>query len=61
MHQHAPGRSALGNSIRRLLGARLGDADSRPEPLEQMRTGMEELAERDADEQLARLLANLVR
>ena len=61
VHQHAPDHPALGNSIRRLLGARLGDADSRSELLEQMRSGMDELAERDADAQLARLLANLVR
>jgi UDP-N-acetylglucosamine--N-acetylmuramyl-(pentapeptide) pyrophosphoryl-undecaprenol N-acetylglucosamine transferase len=61
VHQHAPDHPALANSIRRLLGARLGDADSPPERLEQMRVGMDELAERDADAQLARLLANLVR
>ena len=61
VHQHPPGHPALGNNIRRLLGARLGDADTPPELLEQMRAGMDELAERDADTQLARLLANLVR
>jgi UDP-N-acetylglucosamine--N-acetylmuramyl-(pentapeptide) pyrophosphoryl-undecaprenol N-acetylglucosamine transferase len=61
VHQHAPDHHALANSIRRLLGARLGDADSPPELLEQMRTGMDDLAERDADAQLAQLLANLVR
>ena len=61
VHQHAPDHHALGNSIHRLLGSRLGDADSRPELLEQMRVGMDELAERDADAQLAQLLTNLVR
>ena len=61
VHQHAPDHPALGNSIRRLLGARLGDADARPELLEQMRAGMDELAQRDADKQLARLLTNLLR
>ena len=61
VHQHAPDHPALGNSIHRLLGARLGDADGQPELLKDMRTGMNELAERDADAQLARLLANLVR
>jgi UDP-N-acetylglucosamine--N-acetylmuramyl-(pentapeptide) pyrophosphoryl-undecaprenol N-acetylglucosamine transferase len=61
VHQHPPGHPALGNSIHRLLGARLGDADARPELLEQMHAGMDDLAERDADAQLARLLADLVR
>jgi UDP-N-acetylglucosamine--N-acetylmuramyl-(pentapeptide) pyrophosphoryl-undecaprenol N-acetylglucosamine transferase len=60
VHQHAPGHPALGNSIKRLLGARLGDADAQPKLLEQMRSGMNELAERDADAQLAQLLANVV-
>ena len=61
VHQHAPDHTALGNSIRRLLGARLGDADARPELLEHMRAGMDELAQRNADQQLARLLTNLLR
>ena len=60
VHQHAPDHPALGHSIRRLLGARLGDGDARPDLLQQMRAGMDELAERDADDQLARLLATLV-
>jgi UDP-N-acetylglucosamine--N-acetylmuramyl-(pentapeptide) pyrophosphoryl-undecaprenol N-acetylglucosamine transferase len=60
VHQHAPDHAALGNCIRRLLGGRLGDADARPELLEQMRAGMDELAKRDADAQLARLLTNLL-
>ena len=61
VHQHAPDHRTLANSIHRLLGAQLGDADARPELLDQMRTGMDELAERDADAQLARLLADMVR
>ena len=60
VHQHAPDHAALGNCIRRLLGGRLGDADARPELLEQMRAGMDELAKRDADAQLARLLTTLL-
>jgi UDP-N-acetylglucosamine--N-acetylmuramyl-(pentapeptide) pyrophosphoryl-undecaprenol N-acetylglucosamine transferase len=61
VHQHAADHPALGNSIRRLLGPQLGDANACPELLKQMRAGMDELAERDADAQLARLLANLLR
>ena len=56
VHQHDPNHSVLAKTIQRLLGARLGKADVHRQLLQQMQQGMEQLAERDADQQLARYL-----
>ena len=61
VHQHDPNHSVLAKTIQRLLGARLGKADGDRQLLQQMQQGMEQLAERDADQQLARLLQQLKR
>ena len=61
VHQHDPEQPALTNTIQRLLGARLGLSDANPQLLNQMKKGMEHLAERDADLQLASLLQRLKR
>jgi len=61
VHQHDPDQSVLAKTIQRLLGARLGEPDGDRQLLQQMQQGMEQLAERDADQQLARLLQQLKR
>ena len=61
LHQHDPNHPVLANTIERLLGARLGHPDADSHLLQQMRRGMERLAERDADQQLAGLLQQLKR
>ena len=61
MHQHDPDQPVLAKTIQRLLGARLGQPDADPQLLHQMQQGMEQLAERDADQQLADLLQQLKR
>ena len=61
VHQHDPNHHALANIIKRLLGARLGLPNAEPHLLEQMKQGMEQLAKRDADQQLACLLQQLKR
>ena len=61
VHQHDPNHPVLANTIERLLGARLGQPDADPHLLQQMQQGMEQLAERDADQQLACLLQQLKR
>tara|TARA_Y100001933_G_scaffold14447_1_gene12548 strand:- start:1853 stop:2929 length:1077 start_codon:yes stop_codon:yes gene_type:complete len=61
VHQHDPNQPVLANTIERLLGARLGHTDADPHLLQQMQQGMEQLAQRDADQQLARLLQQLKR
>ena len=53
VHQHAPEAKALRDTILRLLGT---DA----ELLQEMRTGMENLAVQDADQRLVDLLSSLV-
>ena len=59
VHQHDPDHPVLAKTIDRLLGARLGHPDADPQLLAQMQQGMEQLAERDADQQLAGLLQQL--
>jgi UDP-N-acetylglucosamine--N-acetylmuramyl-(pentapeptide) pyrophosphoryl-undecaprenol N-acetylglucosamine transferase len=49
----------LFNTVQRLLAARLGHARTQDDSLAQMREGMEALAERDAERQLAALLQTL--
>ena len=60
VHQHAPEHPALANTLKRLLGTRLGLPNSDSSLLPRMRQGMEQLAERDADTQLVTLLQSLV-
>ena len=60
VHQHKPDQPTLLNTVQRLLGVRLGRSDSAGDPLAQMREGMQALAERDAERQLAALLQTLV-
>ena len=60
VHQHDPDQPALFNTVQRLLATRLGQAAAGSDPLAQMREGMQTLAERDAERQLAALLQTLV-
>ena len=60
VHQHEPEQPVLLNTVQRLLAARLGHASTTDDPLAQMREGMDALAERDAEGQLAGLLQGLV-
>ncbi|WP_353292771.1 UDP-N-acetylglucosamine--N-acetylmuramyl-(pentapeptide) pyrophosphoryl-undecaprenol N-acetylglucosamine transferase [Synechococcus sp. M16CYN] len=60
VHQHAPDHPALDNTIRRLLGHRLGQVNAVPGWLDRMRIGMEKLAERDANIRMAMLLQDLI-
>ena len=59
VHQHDPDQPVLATTVQRLLGARLGQPDADPQLLQQMEKGMAELAERDADQQLANLIQQL--
>ena len=61
VHQHDPNHPVLANTVERLLEARLGHPNANPHLLQQMQKGMEQLAERDADQQLASLLQQLKR
>ena len=60
VHQHEPEQPVLLTTVQRLLAVRLEQPDSAPDPLAQMREGMQALAERDAERQLATLLQALV-
>ena len=60
VHQHEPDQPTLLNTVQRLLAVRFGQSDSATDPLAQMREGMQALAERDAERQLATLLQALV-
>ena len=60
VHQHEPDQPTLLNTLQRLLAVRLEQPDSAADPLAQMREGMQALAERDAERQLAALLQTLV-
>ena len=61
VHQHEPDKPMLGKTIQRLLGERLGKPHADPQLLLQMQQGMAQLAERDADLQLAGLLQQFKR
>ena len=61
VHQHDPDQPGLANTIQRLLRGPLGLSDANPQLLNQMKKGMEHLAERDADLQLAYLVQQLKR
>ncbi len=57
--QHAPGEPPLERALWRLLGPRLRGAAAAADPLVALRRGMERLAVRDADRQVAALLVEL--
>jgi UDP-N-acetylglucosamine--N-acetylmuramyl-(pentapeptide) pyrophosphoryl-undecaprenol N-acetylglucosamine transferase len=59
VHQHDPEQPVLFNTVQRLLAARLGQTTAAADSLAQMREGMQALAERDAERQLAALLQTL--
>ena len=59
VHQHEPGHPALSNSLERLLARRLNPESSLSDPLPSMRDGMNELAVREADQDLAALVQAL--
>ena len=60
VHQHDPVQPVLLTTMQRLLAARMGQSAAASDPLTQMREGMQALAERDAELQLAALLQTLV-
>ena len=60
VHQHEPGVPVLEQTIQRLLGHRLGQAQADPTLLATMRQGMAELAVHDADQRLVDLLQQLL-
>ena len=60
VHQHDPDQPVLLKTVQRILAVRLGQSDSASDPLAHMREGMQALAERDAERQLASLLQTLV-
>ena len=60
VHQNEPDQPTLLTTVQRLLAVRFGQSDSAADPLAQMRDGMQALAERDAERQLATLLQTLV-
>ena len=61
VHQHNPEEPALQNTIERLMGHRLGQAQADPSLLPAMRRGMAQLAVRDADHRLRELLQQQLR
>ena len=60
VHQHEPEHHTLRNTLWRLLGPRLRSCDPAADPLITMAAGMEQLAVRDAEHQLVRLLHELI-
>jgi UDP-N-acetylglucosamine--N-acetylmuramyl-(pentapeptide) pyrophosphoryl-undecaprenol N-acetylglucosamine transferase len=58
--QHAPGEPALSRAVWRLLGPRLRGVTGALDPLNQLRSGMERLAVRDAEQRLVATLEELV-
>ena len=61
VQQHAPESPVLERTLWRLLGPRLRQSPPSADPLSAMRTGMQHLAVRDADQQVAQLITGLVR
>ena len=57
--QHEPGEPALEQAVWRLLGPRLRGGSGGEDPLLTLRSGMERLAVRDADQRLVELLVAL--
>ena len=60
VHQHAPEQPMLLQTLWRLLGPRLRGCAPAADPLSMMRTGMGQLAVRDAEQQLVTILEGLV-
>ncbi|QNI56663.1 undecaprenyldiphospho-muramoylpentapeptide beta-N-acetylglucosaminyltransferase [Synechococcus sp. BIOS-E4-1] len=60
VHQHDPNHPALRETLWRLLGPRLQGNGATEPPLLTMKQAMQQLAVRDADQQLATLLQSLV-
>ena len=60
VHQHDPNHPALRDTLWRLLGRRLGSNEAADASLPDMKQAMHQLAVRDADQQLATLLQELV-
>ena len=60
VHQHDPNHPALRDTLWRLLGPRLGSSEAADTSLQAMKQAMQQLAVRDADQQLATLLQELV-
>jgi UDP-N-acetylglucosamine--N-acetylmuramyl-(pentapeptide) pyrophosphoryl-undecaprenol N-acetylglucosamine transferase len=60
VHQHSPDAPGLGRTLWRLLGPRLRGASPPGDPLVAMATGMQQLANTKADQELAQLLQQLV-
>ena len=56
VHQHDPNHPTLRDTLWRLLGKRLSGSEAAKSPLPGMKQAMQELAVRDADQQLATLL-----
>ena len=61
VHQHNPEEPMLSNTIQRLLGHLLGQAQADPSLLPAMRRGMAQLSVRDADQRLRDLLQQQLR
>ncbi len=61
VEQHAPDSPVLERTLWRLLGPRLRQGAAAADPLTPMRVGMQHLAVRDADRQVAQLITGLVR
>ena len=60
VHQHDPNHPTLRDTLWRLLGPRLGSSEAADTSLPAMKQAMQQLAVRDADQQLATLLQELV-
>jgi len=60
VHQHDPNQTALAQCLERLLAQRLNPEHGLSDPLIRMREGMEQLAVRQADRDLAALLQGLI-
>jgi UDP-N-acetylglucosamine--N-acetylmuramyl-(pentapeptide) pyrophosphoryl-undecaprenol N-acetylglucosamine transferase len=60
VHQHTPESPVLERTLWRLLGARLRASAPTADPLTPMGVGMQHLAVRDADQQVAQLITGLV-
>ena len=60
VHQHDPNHPTLRDTLWRLLGTRLGSSEAAENPLPVMKQAMQKLAVRDADQQLAMVLQELV-
>ena len=60
VHQHDPNHPTLRDTLWRLLGTRLGGSEDADTSLPAMKPAMQQLAVRDADQQLATMLQDLV-